>query len=29
MKLDGISKERRDRFTEHTTWVVLAYTGEK
>ncbi|MFC4347280.1 TetR/AcrR family transcriptional regulator [Kordiimonas lipolytica] len=29
MKLDGISKERRDRFTEHTIDVVLAYTGEK
>lgn len=29
MKLDGLSKDRRDRFTEHTIDVVLAYTGEK
>ncbi|NVJ96548.1 MAG: TetR/AcrR family transcriptional regulator [Alphaproteobacteria bacterium] len=29
MKIDGISKERRDRFTEHTIDVVLAYRGEK
>ncbi|WP_417451526.1 TetR/AcrR family transcriptional regulator [Kordiimonas sp.] len=29
MKLDGVDKARRDRFTEHTIDVVLAYAGEK
>lgn len=29
MKLDGLSKERMDRFTEHTIDVVLAYSGDK
>lgn len=29
MKLDGLPKERRDRFAEHTIDVVLAYRGEK
>ena len=29
MKLDGVDKARRDRFTEHTIDVVLAYRGDK
>jgi TetR/AcrR family hemagglutinin/protease transcriptional regulator len=29
MKLDGVDKARRDRFTEHTIDVVLAYRGAK
>ena len=29
MKLDGVDQARRDRFTEHTIDVVLAYAGEK
>ncbi len=29
MKLDGVDKARRDRFTEHTIDVVLAYAGRK